>query len=198
MAIEFPRGLGNINYEYDFFAGSQVLVYFEDVWVDDCVRVAWAVAQNRAPIYGYASQYWNAVVDGVIIVTGSIWVSFKEAAYIPIILRYIAARHTDAGSTHASPAISPQSGSQYSSPLLEGSRIFGGDDQRGLVQRADIERLVAMDAEMADDAEVQARLARYAVDWRRKEAIHYPHHDMVRHLLIFRQVDKIFRVQAAG
>jgi len=168
MPIEFPRGLGNTNYEYDFFAGSQVLVYFEDVWVDDCVRIAWAVAQNRAPIYGYASQYWNAVVDGVVIVTGSIWVSFKEAGYIPIILRYLSARHTGIP-THASPAIVPQSGAEFSSSLAESSAAFGGTTtgdgpQAGLAQRADIERLVAMDAALADDAEVQAQLARYAVD----------------------------------
>jgi hypothetical protein len=170
MTIGCPIGLGNITYEYDYFTGSQVLVYAEDVLIDDCIRVAWATTQNRQPIYGYASQYYNALADGVIFVSGSFWISFKEAAYVPIILRHVAARKSEEDPFFASPAMRPHSGSSHFSSLAQSAHDYGGSTQEGgarrsgIVTRADIQRLMETEARNPDDAEVQRRLHRYAVN----------------------------------
>lgn len=170
MAIEFPVGLGNITYEYDYFSGSQVLVYFEEVLVDDIVRIAWAVNQQRQPIYGYASQYFNALADGVVIGGGSFWIAYKEAGYIPIILRHISERKSLDDPTFASPALTPRIGSNHSSGLIQSSQLWQGDTmeggarQAGTVQRADVERLMRAEAAGADDAELQRTLQTYAIN----------------------------------
>lgn len=170
MPIQFPVGLGNITYEYDYFAGSQVLVYFEDVLVDDIVRIAWSVSQQRQPIYGYASQYFNALADGVVIAGGSFWIAYKEAAYMPIILRYVASRRDTNDPLFASPALTPRSGSQHHSGLAQSAAEFQGElgegnvRQSGVVRRANIERLMAVEGSDAEDEEVIRALQRYSIN----------------------------------
>ncbi len=172
MAVNFPQGLGEIVYEYDWYTGSQVLVYFEEVCLDDCVRIAWGVRQNKTPIYGYASQYWNGLADGVVMVGGSLWIGFKEAAYIPVILSHIADRSIgDAGSAHNTPGMNPAGALRpFGIGLgLEdvaatwrsiGSPNGQGANWTGQTSRANIERL--MEAQAADPTnwEVQAELQR--------------------------------------
>jgi hypothetical protein len=170
MAIDFPVGLGNITYEYDFFAGNQTLIYFEDVLVDDAVRIAWQCSQQRTPIYGYASQYFQALAAGVIIGSGSLWVAYKEAAYIPVILRHVCSRRSDGDPMYSSPALSPRSGSAHHSGLIQSSRLWqgstmeGGARQAGIVKRADIERLMRAEAAGASDADIQRILAEYQIN----------------------------------
>jgi hypothetical protein len=148
-AVHFPFRLGNTVYEYDYYSGSQCLVYFEDVLVDDTVRIAWNVEQSRTPIYGYASKYYNALAEGVIIAYGSIWIAFKEAAYLPIVLRHIASRRDEGSRWFATPARAPERGSEFSTSLLRSSQLWegtgteGGARQSGRVQRASIERMIA-------------------------------------------------------
>ncbi len=170
MAIDFPTGLGNITYEYDYFSGSQVLVYFEDVLVDDCVRIAWSVQQNRQPIYGYASQYFNALADGNIIGAGSFWIAFKEAAYIPIILRHIASRRDVEDPLFASPAATPRNGARHHSGLLESAQEWqggtqeGGARQAGTVTRADVQRLMEAEARDPENADIAQLLRGYSIN----------------------------------
>jgi len=169
MPVEFPNSLGNIVYDHDYFSGSQVLVYFEDVLVDDCVRIAFSAEQNRTPIYGYASQYFNGVADGVIIVTGSFWIAYKEAAYIPLILRHVTSRREFSGGHYASPAMTPRSGRGFSSGLAESSRVYEGTTmesgarQSGIVRRASVERLVQRYSADPEDADAQESLAQMAL-----------------------------------
>lgn len=170
MPIDFPVGLGNITYEYDYFAGSQVLVYFEDVLVDDIVRIAWSVQQSRQPVYGYASQYFNALADGVIIGGGSFWIAYKEAAYIPAILRYVSERRNLSDPLFASPALTPQPGSQHHTGLAQSAAEFQGDlgegnvRQSGVVQRANIETLMRLEGTDAEDEELQRVLSGYSIN----------------------------------
>lgn len=170
MPIEFPDGLGRITYEYDYFSGSSTQVFFEDVLVDDIVRIAWSVSQNRQPIYGYASQYYNALADGIVIAGGSFWIAYKEAAYIPTILRYISARRDINDPMFASPAMSPRSGSGHHSGLIQSAQEWqggiqeGGARQTGVIQRANIERIMRAESLGADDAELQRTLQQYAIN----------------------------------
>jgi hypothetical protein len=168
--IEFPQGLGNITYEYDYFCGGQVLTYFEDILVDDIVRIVWNTQQARKPVYGYASQYWGAVGSGIILCQGSFWIAFKEAAYIPSILRVITSRRDIEDPLFASPASTPLRGTSHHSGLIESSRTYeggnyeGGARNAGRLQRANIERLMRNEALNPDDENVQRDLQRYAIN----------------------------------
>lgn len=166
---DFPLGLGDIHYEYDYFSGSNVLVYFEDVLVDDCVRIAWSVQQNRTPVYGYASQYFNALGAGVILVTGSFFIAFKEAYYIPLILNYIALTSSETV-PYATPALSPARGMRHATSLEESSSEWQGEGLEasgartaGRVQRMNIERLVHRTARNPEDPQVQAEMQQLAL-----------------------------------
>lgn len=107
--------------------GSQVLIYFEDVLIEDACRIGWTVNQNRSPIYGYASQYFNALAAGNIIAGGSLWIYFKEVAYMPTILRHVAQRKSaDEANFYATPAILPMDAANFSTSLDHSARLYGG------------------------------------------------------------------------
>jgi hypothetical protein len=151
-------------------SGNQSLIYFEDVLVDDAVRIAWNCSQQRTPIYGYASQYFNALSAGVVIGSGSLWVAYKEAAYIPVILRYICARRSIGDPMYASPALAPRSGTSHHSGLIQSAQLWQGDTQEGgarqagIVKRADIERIMRAEAAGSSDVELQRLLQQYQVN----------------------------------
>jgi hypothetical protein len=169
MSTDFPSGLGQSTYEFDYYCGSNVLTYFEDILVDDIVRIAWSVQQNRTPIWGYASQYFNALASGVIIGGGSFWIAFKEAGYIPIILRHLSERRDPDDPFYSSPAVTPRSGREESSGLVqsaqtwEGTYDFGDARRAGRASRENIERMTRREAQTPDDADAQAASTRYAV-----------------------------------
>lgn len=155
MAIEFPEQIGSITYEFDYFAGSAVMVYAEDILLDDCVRIGFNIQQSRKPIWGYASQYYNALASGVVMVSGSFWIAFKEAGYLPIILTWLAQRRSETEEDldfFASPASSPASGGNHASSLARSTEMWQGGGQAGRVRRAGVERLTA-----AGDTDDQSR-----------------------------------------
>jgi hypothetical protein len=72
-------------YPYDYFAGTDCKIFFGDIWVDDIVTLQYTVSQSKSPIYGYASQNFDAVARGQVIVEGNLAVSFKEVGYLNVI-----------------------------------------------------------------------------------------------------------------
>ena len=128
--------------------GAQALVYAEDVLIDDVVRIAWNVSQSRTPIFGYASQYFNALAAGPIIVQGAFWIGFKEAGYMPAILNFISQRRSPDEPFYASPAQLPESGRTFGTSLVQSARVWegeveGGETRRaGRVTRAGVERFI--------------------------------------------------------
>jgi len=72
-------------YPYDYFSGTDAKIFFGDVWVDDIVTIQYNVNQAKNPIWGYASQYFDAVARGIVMVQGSLSIAFKETGYLNII-----------------------------------------------------------------------------------------------------------------
>jgi len=72
-------------YKYDYFSGAQSKVFFGDIWVDDIITIQFQVNNDKLPIYGYASEYFDAVAKGQVIIQGSLTVAFKEVGYLNII-----------------------------------------------------------------------------------------------------------------
>lgn len=72
-------------YPYDYYAGTDCKIFFGDLWVDDIITLNYSVGQTKTPIYGYASQNFDAVAKGQIIVEGQFTIAFKETGYLNII-----------------------------------------------------------------------------------------------------------------
>lgn len=86
MAANFSR-----IYNREYFSGAQAALYIGDVYVDEIVSYAFTAQQVKTPIYGYASQLFDATSAGPFIVQGNFSINFKKAGYIYLILqRYFA------------------------------------------------------------------------------------------------------------
>ena len=72
--------------KFDFYSGSQITVWFGDIMIDDISSIQWSRSQGKRPIYGYASQQFDAVAKGTVLVQGNFMVNFRQRGYLPAIL----------------------------------------------------------------------------------------------------------------
>jgi hypothetical protein len=77
-----PQTLGSNYYEYDHYSGSQIVVMFGDILIDNAVAVQFDVQQSKTPVYGYANQYYSFVAAGHVLVQGTLTIAFKETGYL--------------------------------------------------------------------------------------------------------------------
>jgi hypothetical protein len=75
--------------KFDFYSGSQISVWFGDIFLDDINSIQWVRTQNKTPIYGYASQMFDAVAKGTVLIQGSFMINFRQQGYIPAIVAVI-------------------------------------------------------------------------------------------------------------
>lgn len=86
--ITFDEQYTQTVYEFDYYSGSQISIYFGNLLIDDIEGIQYSVTQSKRPIYGYASQYFHSVASGQVIVEGSFTIAFKESNYIISALNY--------------------------------------------------------------------------------------------------------------
>lgn len=72
--------------KFDFYSGSQITVWFGNIMIDDIVSIQWQRQQNKKPIYGYASQQFDSVAKGTVIIQGSFTVNFRQSGYMSLIM----------------------------------------------------------------------------------------------------------------
>lgn len=82
-------------YYTEFYSGQQVRAYINDVLLD-LVAVAWNATQNKMPIYGFASQLYDAVAEGTFIINGEFTLAFKDVATMHFINKHIRGQEYDA------------------------------------------------------------------------------------------------------
>lgn len=124
-------------YDMEYFSGSQVAIYIGDVWVDEIVHFQLELTQVKNPIYGYASELWDALARGPKLVRGAFTVNFKEAGYLFAVLKHYQERIK---------------GRDVLSPYSSGNKIM----------RANIERIMSLEANDADLFRAYADMASYA------------------------------------
>jgi len=90
-------------YDQEYFSSSQVNLYFGDVVIDECTSLQVMLNQTKRPIYGYASQLFDATAKGTLLVQGSFQINFKESGYLYTVLNRL--RRLEAG--RGTPLISP-------------------------------------------------------------------------------------------
>ena len=142
-----PR-LGNINYEHDYYSGSQIQIMIGDVLIDSAIGLSYQIQQSKMPIYGYANQYYAFVADGQVMVSGNLVIAFKESGYLLHPMRRF--NELNASSTWASPRYkiegegkdrkfvqSPSVDISSKDPFLSVAR----DAQRKQTMRANVEQM---------------------------------------------------------
>ena len=88
-------GIGSVDYskgavnKFDFYSGSQITVWFGNILIDDINSIQWARTQNKRPIYGYASQMFDAVANGTVLIQGNFSVNFRQVGYITAVMEEI-------------------------------------------------------------------------------------------------------------
>jgi len=73
-------------YPEEYFSGSDISIYFGDVWVDEVVAINFSLVEHVQPIYGFNSYTWDAVARGSRIIQGTFRINFKETNYLNKIL----------------------------------------------------------------------------------------------------------------
>jgi hypothetical protein len=76
---------GNVNYERfppEYFSGSNIHIFFEDVYIDEIVSLSFAMQEQTKPIYGFNSYTYDAVLRGARMVSGKFQINFKDVNYI--------------------------------------------------------------------------------------------------------------------
>lgn len=65
-----------------YFSGIDAEIYFDDIYIDDVVRIDFGVEQLGSVIYGYNSYVYDALVLGARIINGEFEINFTKAAYL--------------------------------------------------------------------------------------------------------------------
>lgn len=68
--------------EKRYFSGIDAEIYFDDIFIDDVVRIRFVVDQIGAAVYGYNSYTYDAMVLGARIIDGEFEINFTKAAYL--------------------------------------------------------------------------------------------------------------------
>ena len=132
-------------YDQEYFSGSQVNLYIGDVLIDEVTQIEVSVHQKKRPIYGYASQLFDNVSCGTVLVEGQFQINFKESGYLYTVLRRFERQRELKGTPYVSPRVSS---SNIGRPQVNGRNIGGaklkspgqGSDP-GVLFRKNIEEL---------------------------------------------------------
>jgi hypothetical protein len=75
-----------MNYPYEYFSGANVQINVSDVSATDiktmieCAGITFNVSESNQPVYGYASNLYDAVLPGRRIIQGSFIVNFHTGS----------------------------------------------------------------------------------------------------------------------
>jgi len=130
-------------YDQEYFASSQVNLYIGDVVIDECCELQVVLNQNKRPIYGYASQLFDATAQGTVLVQGSFQINFKESGYLYTVLNRLRRLESQKGTPLVSPFVSSK---QLGRPDIRGATR---GKELGGVEMANIERVLSAESELA-------------------------------------------------
>jgi len=76
----------------DYYSGSQARVFFDNVWIDDVNAISWSAQQEKRPLWGYASQKFDDVARGILVINGQFNINFRGRGYIVSVIDFIKSR----------------------------------------------------------------------------------------------------------
>tara|TARA_Y100001973_G_C5182838_1_gene325951 strand:+ start:1152 stop:1958 length:807 start_codon:yes stop_codon:yes gene_type:complete len=72
-----------------YFSSNQSLIFIGDRLIDEALACAYKLEQRKVPIYGYASQYYDKIASGKIIISGSLSINYIDHAYLSLAMIHI-------------------------------------------------------------------------------------------------------------
>ena len=70
---------------FDYFCGADISIYMENTWIEDAIFLSYELSNTKRPLYGYASQYFDTVLPGRVLVTGQLIIAYTDKHYLPAI-----------------------------------------------------------------------------------------------------------------
>lgn len=70
-----------------YFTMTQARMYIGDLFIDELNGLQFALQDNKIPIYGYASRYYDAMAQGKSLVQGQFMINFISEGYLVSALR---------------------------------------------------------------------------------------------------------------
>lgn len=67
------------NFKYDYYSGANIGIFVGGNQLTDAVGFEMTLQQNKTPVYGYASSLYDGVANGVVQVSGTLWLNFTQA-----------------------------------------------------------------------------------------------------------------------
>lgn len=74
-------------YSANYYSGANTSIMIGNQVLTQAFGISWQVSQNKRPIYGYNSQYFDGIADGQVIVMGQLFVNFVHPGYLSELLR---------------------------------------------------------------------------------------------------------------
>ena len=68
------------------YTGSNVSITIGDNYLMNAFGISYELSQNKRPIYGYNSMYYDSVASGQVIILGQLYVNFQHPNYLSTIL----------------------------------------------------------------------------------------------------------------
>jgi hypothetical protein len=94
MADKFDAKLTELQ-TFSYHSGAQISVWFEDIWINDISSISWQYSQEKRPLYGYASTYFDAVARGQVMIQGNFTINFRQRDYISFVINNLRNLATD-------------------------------------------------------------------------------------------------------
>lgn len=88
-SVDFKR------FSSEYYSGTDIRIYFGDIWIDEITSLQWTLQENVANIYGYASYTWDRIARGTRFVQGSFSINFKESGYLNTVLNHLGSQLED-------------------------------------------------------------------------------------------------------
>jgi len=79
----------NNTYKYraTHYTGANVSIMIGPHLLTQCFGIEWQLSQTKRPIYGYHSQYFDGISNGVVLVTGQLFLNYVHTAYLSTVLQ---------------------------------------------------------------------------------------------------------------
>ena len=93
------------DYWEDYYSGFDAVITIGNIWVDDIVTLQYSKVNNKSPIYGYASEIFDAVAKGTTMIQGEFAIAFKSIEYLPQVLAQNAKNQLDVSTSLIKPSV---------------------------------------------------------------------------------------------
>lgn len=140
-------------YDKEYFTAAQCSVYIGDILIDEITSLQVSVLQKKMPIYGYASQLFDKVAKGTVLVEGNFTINFKESGYLNTVLERYKSLNGDSSLPSLSPYVSGNAFSQQLKNRTGGAKQNG---TKGFLSRLNIEQ--AQQNQRIADAVVEGKI----------------------------------------